>query len=60
MSTSDQPAAETPDETRRRLARAFGNVLPEQTSDDTVDESEESSTVGDTWLRAQVPPHHGD
>jgi hypothetical protein len=43
---------------RRRLAEVFGDVLPDQTSDDadpeaaTPDRSEE-------WLRRQVPPHHG-
>jgi hypothetical protein len=41
---------------RRRLQEVFGDVLPEQTSDD-VPEGEESAS--DEWLRRQVPPHHG-
>lgn len=50
--TPEQEAAR-----KRRLAEVFGDVLPEQTSDDAdpqsgVDASEE-------WLRRQVPPHHG-
>ncbi|MGI9157214.1 MAG: hypothetical protein ACR2FG_11330 [Marmoricola sp.] len=43
-------------ERRRRLARLFGEVLPEQTADDRDDRPSESD---DAWLRAQVPPHHG-
>lgn len=57
MSTSPSE----PDWKRRaRLARIFGDALPETTSDERDPESrgrEESST--DAWLRAQVPPHHG-
>ncbi|WP_200958027.1 hypothetical protein [Nocardioides sp. Soil805] len=37
---------------RKRLAAVFGDVLPEQTSDD-------ASGKGDDWYRDQVPPHHG-
>jgi hypothetical protein len=40
---------------RRRLAAAFGEVLPEQTSDDAG----ERGGKGDDWYREQVPPHHG-
>lgn len=42
---------------RRRLAEIFGDVLPEQTSDDADDESRPDSS--EEWLRRQVPPHHG-
>ncbi|MBU1801297.1 MAG: hypothetical protein KKA97_03455 [Actinobacteria bacterium] len=45
---------------RRRLAAIFGETLPDTTSDerdDAVSSSGESSS--DTWLKAQVPPHHG-
>ncbi|MCO5325342.1 MAG: hypothetical protein M9946_12275 [Nocardioidaceae bacterium] len=42
---------------RRRLDEVFGDVLPEQSSDD-VDDPRERRT-SDDWLRAQVPPHHG-
>lgn len=40
---------------RRRLAAVFGDVLPEQTSDDAA----VPGGKGDDWYRAQVPPHHG-
>jgi hypothetical protein len=60
----EQPARElTPAERRRRRARVFGEVLPDQTSDERGEESGhagESGDPGDEWLRRQVPPHHGD
>ncbi len=43
---------------RRRLAAVFGDVLPEQTSDDR-DAAGSKQGVGDSWYRDQVPPHHG-
>jgi hypothetical protein len=43
---------------RRRLAEVFGDVLPEQTTDD-ADEQESGKDAGEEWLRRQVPPHHG-
>lgn len=43
---------------RRRLAEIFGEVLPEQTSDDAA-EPQTRPDSGDEWLRRQVPPHHG-
>ena len=43
---------------RRRLAAAFGDGVPEQTSDDT-DAREDRSGKGDDWYRDEVPPHHG-
>ena len=56
---NEKPA--TPEERerrRRRLADVFGDVLPEQTSDDVAEpETEPEGT--DEWLRRQVPPHHG-
>ena len=48
-------------ERKRRLARIFGDVLPETTRDER-DDAEASDTRergSDAWLRAQVPPHHG-
>ena len=50
-------------ERRRRLAEIFGDVIPEQTGDDT----DESGAAGrrteekaqEDWLKSQVPPHHG-
>lgn len=43
---------------RRRLAEIFGEVLPEQTSDDTSPEGADVA-ASEEWLRRQVPPHHG-
>lgn len=45
---------------RRRLAEVFGDVLPDQTSDDTPDPDTLPGTDrNEEWLRRQVPPHHG-
>jgi hypothetical protein len=43
---------------RRRLAEVFGDVLPDQTSDD-ADEPQTQGDSSEEWLRRQVPPHHG-
>ncbi|TCK00019.1 hypothetical protein [Nocardia alba] len=40
-----------------RLAKIFGDVLPETTGDERGERSGGSGT--DDWLRSQVPPHHG-
>lgn len=59
---TDAPHAGEGDWQRRRdLARIFGEVLPETTSDEQDDEQPESpsESAGDRWLREQVPPHHG-
>ena len=40
-----------------RLARIFGDVLPETTGDERGDRSRDFGA--DEWLRSQVPPHHG-
>lgn len=61
---SDKPAPD-PDQAqpepdwvrRKRLAAVFGDVLPEQTSDDTAPATDGGK--GDEWYRDQVPPHHG-
>ena len=51
-------------ERRRRLAEIFGEVIPEQTSDDrggagaSADRRTEEKAQED-WLKSQVPPHHG-
>ena len=42
---------------RLRLAEVFGDVLPEQTSDDAEEKGEPDGS--EEWLRRQVPPHHG-
>lgn len=59
---SERPPASEPDwERRRRLAEVFGDVLPDTTSDerDPSEGSPSAADRGDTWLREQVPPHHG-
>ncbi|MBE9373933.1 hypothetical protein IQ251_05670 [Saccharopolyspora sp. HNM0983] len=42
---------------RRRLAEVFGDVLPENTSDDAP-EHERPADPG-RWYRENTPPHHG-
>lgn len=42
---------------RARLARIFGEVLPDTTRDERGPGEERSDS--DEWLRRQVPPHHG-
>jgi hypothetical protein len=53
----------TPDESvearRRRIAEVFGDVLPDTTGDERDPEATDERRDGDSWLRAQVPPHHG-
>ena len=56
--TSGAEQAEPEWQRRRRLAAAFGDGVPEQTSDDT-DPREDRTGKGDDWYREQVPPHHG-
>jgi len=43
-----------------RLARIFGDTLPQTTSDERGPEGESAASQSspDEWLRAQVPPHH--
>jgi hypothetical protein len=58
------PAAESEWERRRRLAEVFGEALPETTSDEREPDPGDAPVAGredkaDTWLREQVPPHHG-
>jgi hypothetical protein len=43
---------------KRRLAKVFGEVLPEQTRDDQDSETSDTRS-SDQWLQEQVPPHHG-
>lgn len=43
---------------RARLARIFGDVLPETTRDERGPGDDRSGS--DEWLRRQVPPHHGN
>ncbi|MEO5851013.1 MAG: hypothetical protein ABIQ15_00730 [Nocardioides sp.] len=44
---------------RRRLAEVFGDVLPETTSDERDTDAPMREPADEAWLRAQVPPHHG-
>ena len=53
------PGPENDWERRKRLAEVFGDALPETTSDERAGDEREHRD-GDAWLRAQVPPHHGD
>jgi len=61
-----EPQDPTPSaaERKRRLDKIFGDVLPEQTSDDRSDRDGphadgDGAGRGDDWLRGEVPPHHG-
>ncbi|MFD3810475.1 hypothetical protein [Rhodococcus sp. NPDC058639] len=61
---ADRPASPSPSRARidrARLARIFGDVLPETTRDERGkgDEGREGRGDSDEWLRQQVPPHHG-
>ncbi|MBF6075825.1 hypothetical protein IU498_14460 [Nocardia beijingensis] len=40
-----------------RLAKIFGDALPDTTADER-DERDDARSADD-WLRGQVPPHHG-
>ncbi|NKX91282.1 hypothetical protein [Nocardia coubleae] len=63
MNASDSTSPEEREAARRkaaeaaRLARIFGDVLPETTADERGGGSRGSDD--DEWLRSQIPPHHG-
>lgn len=68
MSEADEPTKRRnpPDEPeepewkrKQRLARIFGDVLPETTSDERESSAESEESASDRWLKSQVPPHHG-
>lgn len=44
---------------KQRLARIFGDVLPETTQDEREPSGESGESASDRWLKSQVPPHHG-
>lgn len=48
-------------ERKRRLAEVFGDAVPDTTADEREpgEGSRSAADRGDTWLREQVPPHHG-
>lgn len=50
------PEREADWQRRKRLAAAFGDVLPDTTSDER---DEDEGGTSEEWLRRQVPPHHG-
>jgi hypothetical protein len=52
------PDGESDWERKRRLARIFGDVLPDTTRDER-DEPDAEERGSDAWLKSQVPPHHG-
>lgn len=61
---TDEPTARERAERRRRLAEIFGDVLPEQTSDDSGEAADRAERrteqqAQEDWLKRQVPPHHG-
>jgi hypothetical protein len=61
-SPSDAGPREAEWERRRRIAAVFGDVLPDTTSDEQdteVREQGDADDARDSWLRRQVPPHHG-
>lgn len=44
---------------KQRLARIFGDVLPETTQDEQEDSATSKESATDRWLKSEVPPHHG-
>ena len=56
---NDARKPETDWERKKRLAEVFGDGLPDTTRDERDDDGPRESGT-DAWLRAQVPPHHGD
>jgi hypothetical protein len=59
MTTPTPGPDESAEARRRRLAAVFGDVLPDTTDDERDPEGPDDRRDGDSWLRAQVPPHHG-
>lgn len=57
--TSGSGAEESKEERRRRLAKVFGDTLPDTTSDEREPEAPEGGSASEEWLKRQVPPHHG-
>jgi hypothetical protein len=58
--SDEQRRAQSDWERKRRLAEVFG-YLPDTTSDerDPAERPDDASNRNDTWLKEQVPPHHG-
>lgn len=49
---------EHPADHAQRLLRTFGEVLPDNTTDDRPDDGDETSHNRDRWLHDNRPPHH--
>ncbi|HKR48309.1 MAG TPA: hypothetical protein VJT72_01805 [Pseudonocardiaceae bacterium] len=43
---------------KRSLHHVFGDVVPDSTSDDRLDQDNEEPDEHDRWLRDNRPPHH--
>lgn len=59
MTESSELTPQQRAERRRRLAEVFGDVLPEQTRDDSDGDGGAGDSANEDWLKRQVPPHHG-
>ena len=61
--SSETAGPEEPEEPewkrKQRLARIFGDELPETTQDEREPSAESGESASDRWLKSQVPPHHG-
>jgi len=55
---ADLEAARRRAEQERRRQQVFGDVLDGSTLDDRPEPG--PAVAGDSWLRDNVPPHHGD
>lgn len=55
---TERPKDEPEWRRRARLARIFGDVLPETTGDERDPGGGEQGS--EAWLKSQVPPHHGE
>ena len=56
---SREPGGSSDWERKRRLAEVFGDAVPDTTEDERDPSDGSGQRNGDTWLRDQVPPHHG-
>ena len=57
--SGEESRSETEWERKQRLARIFGDVLPATTRDERDLDEPAGERGSDAWLKAQVPPHHG-
>jgi hypothetical protein len=63
LTAGERETAQQQAKRRRRLAEIFGDVIPEQTSDDAGEDAgagrRTDEQAQEDWLKSQVPPHHG-